>query len=77
MANRFNVWSFADNRAEADKGAGARRPSVLLHRCNPDNPWHPESVEMTPRQARIAGALLLKAADMIEIGAPRFKKSFI
>ncbi len=76
MANQFNVSSYADDRPDADKETGARRPRVMLHRCTLDNPWHPESVLMTPRQARLASAALLKAADAAESGADKFAAKF-
>jgi hypothetical protein len=77
MANRFKVWAYADNRAEADKETGARRPCVCLYRSKPSNLWEPESVDMTPRQARLAAALLARAADAAESGVKRFEKTFI
>lgn len=77
MANNFVVWGFSDNRNPADKRNGAPRPVICLHRANRSSPYRAENVNMTPRQARIAAALLLRAADAIESGADKFDKRFI
>ena len=75
--NPFKVWAYVDNRAEGDKTRGAKKPCVCLHRSNPDNVWEPQSINMTPRQARLAAALLIKAADQAEAGVSDFDKEFV
>ena len=61
--NHFNVWGYGDNRPDDEKEKGARRPCVCIYRSNPSNLWQPDSVDFTPRQARLAAAALIKAAD--------------
>lgn len=60
--NPIIVWGFPDNRPQIDKiQGGKRQPLVCI--------WRPEqrdSVDMTPRQARLAAAALLRAADAAE-----------
>ena len=55
---KFIVWSFGDNRPADECHSGKRQAMVCLHRST-DSPWHPMSVDMTPRQARLAAAALV------------------
>lgn len=66
--NHFKVWGYADNRAKVDKITGAPKPCVCVYRSNPSNLWEPDSVDFTPRQARLAAAALIKAADAADAG---------
>ena len=70
--NPIIVWGFSDNRAAMDKVNGLRKPLVCI--------WRPEqrdSVDMTPRQARLAAVALLKAADSAENATvTQFEKKF-
>lgn len=72
----FNVWGFADNRADSCKHKGARVPMVSIYRST-DNAWHPESVAMSPRQARQIAAAMVKAADAAERGTHKFEQEII
>lgn len=67
MAKQFHISGYPDNRSQwaRERNIGKGYPEVLVFRSS-DNPWHPESVSMTPRQARLIAAELIKAANCAE-----------